>query len=399
MGDGFTVRLLFLALAALVQHAAFAQHGIDPEGRGEFPVLRTAHFDIRIDPGDVSQQEAQALALQMEGRFAAYNQVFRFNTGRLAMPLRVRVFRSRELYESYVGSRLAGEVPPGAVYLHFAQAELRELVIHLGYEGGSLPFQAFIQFLRAFVPNPPVWIRDGFAVYFATLGFDGGGGLTHRENLVWLDTLREMRGLSSPESIMRTVAPASVENFPGLAWSLVSFFLNSGNESYLRSLTDSFMLLSYANTAEENTVAVVNHIAMWNDMAAMATDHLNYLNSLISFFEEVAQGQAAYGASRAAEAGAAFRRALEIRRNHYLPWFYLGMLAYNAGDTETAERYYRTALGLGGDAATVMYAMAQNAATAGRTDEAVELLRQIAAIAPDREERARTLIADLENIR
>ena len=400
MRHGFAVRLLFLALVAFVQHAVFAQQGIDSESRGGFPMQRTAHFDIRIDPLDVSQQEAQALGLQMEGRLAVYNQIFRFDTGRLAMPLRVRAFRSRELYESHVGSRLSGEVPPGAVYLHFAQAELRELVIHLGNEGDALPFQAFIQFLRAFVPNPPAWIRDGFAVHFATLGFDEGGEPTHRENLVWLDAIRGMRELPSPASIMRTAAPASVENFPGLAWSLVSFFLNSGNENYLRSLTESFVMLSYANTAEENAIAVANRIEMWNDMDEMAIDHLNYLNSLRSFSEVIAEGQAAYGASRTAEAEAAFRRALEIRPDHYVPWYYLGLLAYNTGDTETAERYYRIALYLGGDTASMLYALALNAATAGRTDEAVELLLEIAAIAPDRfGERARTLIAQLENIR
>jgi len=395
MRHGFTVRLLFLALAIFAQHAhaVFAQ-------QGEFPVLRTEHFDIRIDPADVSHQEAQVLAQQMESRLAAYNQVFRFDTGRLALPLRIRAFRSRELYESYVGSRLGGEVPPGAVYLHFNRAELRELVIHLGYEDEALPFQAFIQFLRAFVPNPPVWIRDGFAVHFATLGFDAQGQPTHRENLIWLDAIREMQELPSPESIMRTVAPASIENFPGMAWSLVSFFLNSGNEHYLRSLTESFMMLSYINTAEENAVAIANRMAMWNDMDVMTVDHLDYLGSLRSFSEVVADGQAAYGASRTAEAEAAFRRALEIRPDHYAPWYYLGLMAYNAGDTETAERYYNKALAFGADTASVMYAMALNAATAGRMDEAVELLNQTAELAPDRfGERVRTLIAQLENIR
>ncbi|MCL2192517.1 MAG: hypothetical protein FWB78_03870 [Treponema sp.] len=381
---------LFLA-SAVFTHAIFAQSA--PEVG--FPVLRTEHFEIHAAPGD-----AEILARQMEGRFAAYNQVFRFNPERLARPLRVRAFRDREQYERYVAARIEGPVPPGAVYLHFAQAELRELVIHLGNESSTLPFQAFIQFLRAFVPNPPAWIRDGFGVHFATLGFDSEGELTHRENLIWLDAVKAMPELPSPESIMRTLTPETMENFPGLAWSLVSFFLNSSNENYLRSLAEGFMMLSYPNTVEENIAGVVSRITMWNDMGDLARDHLEYLYSRNSFIDLIAKGQAAYIGGRPAEAAAIFRSALEIRSDHYAPWYYLGLMAYNAGDTVTAERYYRIALSFGADNASILFAMALNAATAGRTDEAIALLRQTAVLAPDRfGERTERLIEQLDNIR
>ena len=198
---------------------------------------------------------------------------------------------------------------------------------------------------------------------------------------------------------MRALSPAEVENFPGLAWSLVSFFLNSGNDGYLRSLNESFMTLTYANTVEANTAAVFARITAWNDVAAIAGDHLIYVNSRRSFSRLVAEGQSAYAENRTEEAKAAFRGALEIRPDHYAPWYYLGLMAFNAGDTETAERYYRIALDFGADVASILYAMALNAATADRTDEAVELLRRTAEIAPDRfGERAETLIAQLENI-
>ncbi|MCL2191119.1 MAG: tetratricopeptide repeat protein [Treponema sp.] len=381
---------LFLA-GAVLPHTAFA----NPEGEAGFQVFRTEHFEIRALPED-----AMVLAAQMEGRFAAYNRVFRFNPGTLAGPLRIRAFRDGEQYESYVAARIEGGVPPGAVYLHFAQPEMRELVIHLGNEAETLPFQAFIQFLRAFVPNPPVWIRDGFGVHFATLGFDAEGRPVHAENLAWLDAVKATRELPTPEAIMRTLAPETVENFPGLAWSLVSFFLNSGNDNYLRSLTEGFMVLSYANTAEENAAAVFNRIAMWNDMGAMARDHLLYLGSRDSFVGLIAEGQAAYIGGRPAEAEAIFRRALGIRNDHYAAWYYLGLLAYNAGDTETAERYYRIALGFGADNASILYALALNAATAGRTAEAIELLRQTAELDPGRfAERASILILRLDGIR
>ncbi|MCL2600612.1 MAG: tetratricopeptide repeat protein [Treponema sp.] len=399
MRHGLAVWCMFLA------GAVFTQQGIAKETDGEYSdtVVRTEHFEIHLDSG-VCPTDARTLALEMEGRFAAYNQIFRFDVRRLDGPLRVRAFGNRQRYESYVGSRLGGDVPPGAVYLHFAQTEMRELVIHLGSEAEILPFQAFIQFLRAFIPNPPVWVRDGFAIHFATLDFvvdgEGKGTPVHRENLVWLDVIRGIPELPSPETIMQTTSPASVDNFPGLAWSLVSFFLNSGNDNYRRSLTESFMMLSYRNSTEENTAAMVSRIAMWNSMGDIARDHRIYLDSLSSFSELIAAGQYAYNAGRAADAEAAFRGALEIRPDHYAPWYYLGLLAYNDNNTEAAERYYRIALGFGADTASVLYALALNAAIAGRTAEAMELLRQASATAPDRfGERAEILIEQLESIR
>ena len=395
MRRGFAVWLLVFALAAFAPGGAAAD---------DATVVRTAHFEIRA-AAPISGEEAQALAMRMEGRFMEYNRVFRFDPERLSGPLRVTAFRHGAEYESHVGERLGGAAPPGAVYLHFAQAELRELVIHLGDDGPyleeALPFQAFIQFLRAFVPNPPLWIRDGFAIHFATLGFCPEGTARHRPNLVWLDAVKAMRPeIPPPEAVMRALVPDPPGNFPGLAWSLVSFFLNSGNEDYLRSFVESFMVMAYANTAEENTMAVANRIAQWNDMGELAGAHLAYIDSHRSFTRLVADGQEAYGAGMTARAQELFRAALEIRPYHYAPWYYLGLLAYNAGDTETAERYYRMALGFGADPASILYALALNAATADRIGDAVELLRRAAQAAPDRfGERAEYLIGRLESIR
>ena len=398
MRRGIAVWLLLLAGAFFARLPAHADGGANGEGGGPAS-LRTEHFEIIAYLGDASPEDAQALALQMEARFAAHNRVFRFDARRLAAPLRVRAFRDAQRYEEYVASRLDGEAPPGAVYLHFAQAEMRELVIHLGGEADALPFQAFIQFLRAFVPNPPVWMRDGFGVHFAALGISAEGLPLHRENLVWLDAVKGMGELPPPEAIMAAGAPAELENFPGLAWALVSFFLNSGNENYLRSLTESFMVLSYAAGADENAAAAAGRIAMWNDMGEMTVAFRAYVGSRRSFGELVEEGQAAYIEGRAQGAEEAFRRALEIRPDHYAPWYYLGLIAFNAGDTEAAQRYYRAALELGADEAAVTYALALNAATAGRIGEAIGLLRRAAELSPARfGERAEALIGQLEGI-
>jgi hypothetical protein len=133
--------------------------------------LNIAHYALSAEAG--AESSLPSLAKELGLRFEVYNSLFRFNPATLSSPMKVRVFADKDAYTSYVNARL-GTTRPGAVYLHYSNSERRELVIHWGSpeEAYMLAHQAFIQFFRAFVPNPPTWMREGFAIYFNTLRFD-----------------------------------------------------------------------------------------------------------------------------------------------------------------------------------------------------------------------------------
>jgi tetratricopeptide (TPR) repeat protein len=365
----------------------------------EAPLVQTEHFAIY---GDIN--DGETLARQMEFRFAIYNQVFRFDPAvaeaeaAASLPLRLRVFSNQEQYEGYVRARL-GDVRPGAVYLHYNQAGRRELVLCTGSDDSrrALRYQAFIQFLRAFVPNPPVWIQEGFAAVFATLEFDANGEPLYEENLSWLDTVKSIPEKPSPLAIMQADTQAITEHFQGLAWSLVSFFLNSGNDNYTRSMTESFMLLARNNTVEENTGTLINRISMWNNMDELTEDYYHYLDARKSFAVLIKDGQDAYTEGRTSAATVAFHSAMELKPGHYAPYYYLGLLAYNAGDNESAETFYRSAMDYGADTALVLYALGLNAAVAGKHNDAITFLKQSAGADPERyREKADAVIAQLK---
>jgi hypothetical protein len=166
---------------------------------GEGPAAKSEHFELVSDTDD-----GELLLKEMEERFGVYNRLFRFDPAQTVFPIRVRAFRNQNDYNGYVSTRL-GTTSPGAVYLHYNQRERRELVINRGSpdEAKNLPYQAFIQFLRAFVSSPPSWMREGFAVYFSTLGFTGDGRLSYEENLSWLDTIKGIgEKAPSPETVL-----------------------------------------------------------------------------------------------------------------------------------------------------------------------------------------------------
>ncbi|MDR0758554.1 MAG: hypothetical protein LBF74_00360 [Treponema sp.] len=331
--------------------------------------------------------DASVVLRELELRFEVYNQIFGFDSTALSAPLKVRVFRAKADYDAYVLDRL-GSVRNGAVYLHYTRQDLRELVIHRGSpeEADALPHQAFIQYLRAFVPHPPAWIRDGFAIFFSSLRVDPRlDGLDYVENLAWLEPVKSL-GDTAPslESVLLAGGQDLPDFFQPLAWSVVSFFLNSGKEVYSRTLTEIFMTLNPAAPAQVNTEAVMRRITLRTDEETLRRDYQSYLAARKTFAELLRDGQAAYTRKDAAATELIFREAGKLNPCHHAPYYYLGLLAYEGQKYDDAEEYFRSALQYGADPALISFARGLNAAMAGRKTEAANFLEDAAKASPTR---------------
>ena len=344
--------------------------------------VRSAHYEVIVSGGN-----AGIYSSELEQRFAVYNSIFRFDPALLVSPLRVRVFTDKDEYDSYVGSRL-GNPRPGAVYLHYRSPENRELVILEGSEEERrlIPHQAFIQFLRAFIPDPPAWIREGFAVYFNTLEFDrASDALVYEENLIWLETAKSLT--VDPETVFladssfteTSQASAAGSGFHAASWSLVSFFMADKNSEYYRALTDSFMVLSPGATVEENSRAMYRRLTLFSPIDVLTGNYNAFIAGKKTFAELVEEGQKAYDAGNSAAAEDFFRRAAELRSSHHIPCYYLGLLAYGDKKYNEAEEFYLMALNNGAERALIQYARGVNAAAAGRRSEALVFLEEASA--------------------
>jgi tetratricopeptide (TPR) repeat protein len=347
--------------------------------------VQTAHYEIAVE--NEAGLTANLLAKELELRFDVYNRLFRFDPAALSVPLKVRLFTGQADYDDYVAARL-GTTKAGAVYLHYNNAGRRELVILGGREENRviLAHQAFVQFLRAFVPYPPSWMREGFAVYFNTLKFNPADEtLSHEENLAWLESVKQ-----EPEdrpSLLDVISAdpeegPEIPRFQIFSWSVVSFFLNSGRDGYFRTLTECFMILSPEASAAENTLAVKNHITLWNDPDRMEKDYRSYLEARKTFGELMEEGRSAYEAGDTMTAELAFISALDQKPSHYAPWYYLGLIFYDERDYPMAEEYYKKSLEFGADEALVSYALGLNAISAGRNADAKVWLEKAAKADP-----------------
>ncbi|MDR2398639.1 MAG: tetratricopeptide repeat protein [Spirochaetaceae bacterium] len=358
--------------------------------------VTSRHYVVQSDGNSA---DATLLSRELEVRFKHYNSIFHFNEDALRRPLKVRAYTAQEDYDAYISEHL-GRTSSGAVYMHYNQPDRRELVIHRGSAEAErmFPHQAFVQYLRAFIPQPPAWLREGFAIYFSTLYYesipsaaleevevpgDAAGGVIYEENLAWLETVKDL-GDKAPA--LESVFLADVQGFPAylqsVSWSLVSFFRDSNRSYYERILYECFMLLSSTASSPANAEVLFRHILSWTDLETLEADYRMYLESRKTFAELIIDGQQAYKDKDFPTAEAVFQQALRQRYTHYAPHYYLGLLAYDQKQYDLAERYYRSALQYGADPALVAYAQGVNAASAGRNSEAIEFLEQAGAIAP-----------------
>jgi tetratricopeptide (TPR) repeat protein len=377
----------FLILSAFT---AFAQ-----ENSGAWTELvKSAHYEVSSDSDDGEQ-----LTRELEERFAVYNKLFRFDPELAGLPLRVRSIKNKADYDAYVTSRLGG-VRSGAVYLHYNQAGRRELVVNRGGadEWLNLPYQAFIQYFRAFIPFPPSWMKEGFAIYFSTLRASETGNLTYEENLSWLETIKGLGDKAPPlETVLLADENEIPENFQCAAWALSSFLLSSGQEDYFRALTDCFMVLSGGKTAAENSRAVMRRFSLFINSDTFNKDYRNYIGSRRTFAELLDEGQKAYAARDTGQAEFFFLSAMSQKPGHFAPYYYLGLLSYEENNYAAAEQYYLSSIEYGADEAQVLYALGVNAASAGKSREAVSYLEQAARANPGRyAEKAESLISRLK---
>ena len=162
-------------------------------------------------------------------------------------------------------NQIVGQTKDDFVYLHYPSPERSVLLVFAKDEpdySASLAHQAFVQFIKAFVSNPPLWIREGVAVCFESAKWDDKAGkLDYPENLAWLETVKSLkdRNLLIPStSCSRSgrTRRAQLDVFYPQAWAMTSFLLNSDDKSYNRLLWDAVAALRKDASLEDNENAV-----------------------------------------------------------------------------------------------------------------------------------------------
>ncbi len=337
---------------------------------------------------EVSLAHAQETADMLDAYLQLYNEYLHFDTDDLDAKLRIRIFANKTNFDSYLSS-LIPQKRDSFVYLQYKDLAKSEL---LGFYMDDSSFQkavvhhGFVQYLKAFISNPPLWLQKGFAVYLEKSTYDPEAQSSqYVENLVWVKTIKsvingdsgyDLIGLEELLNIDVDTANSKIESFYAESWSLVSFLADTSAKQYNRMLWDTLSTLSSDASMSENSRTVISDVFKWVTTDRFYADFQEYMESVKTFPELVKTGMDLYATSEFEAAEKSFLKAISRNDNHDIPYYYLGLINYARRDYTLAEYYYLTSQQMGGELGLTYYALGVNAYADNRFGVAKDYLRK-----------------------
>ncbi len=368
--------ILALALFLCIPLAVFAQDA------AQF-TAETDHYRVFSEN---SQAQAEDVAHRMEAALSLYNDIFHFDLSALPAKFRVRVFKDLDSFNAYL-TKILSQTRTDFVFVAWSDPERSELLCFPKEEPSftaSLLHQGTIQFIKGFVDNPPVWMREGVATYLDASTWDAStASFTFKPNLAWLDTLKSLvkgetpaKLISFPDllTISREAAQSQMDVFAPESWGLVQFLLAGPDRSYSRALWDGITALGPKASLDENSQRARKRAFSWVTDQKMAADFRSFVLSLKTATDLVKDGIDQYTAGNLPAAEDAFKGALALDSANGTACYYLGLIAYSKKDYSGAEDQYLKAFQLGTSAGIINYALGVNAFAAGKNTDAVKYL-------------------------
>jgi tetratricopeptide (TPR) repeat protein len=152
--------------------------------------------------------------------------------------------------------------------------------------------------------------------------------------------------------------------------------MNTGDRDVNRVLWDAMNALEPNAAMRENVQAVEQEAVQWVDQDRLVEGYVGYLEDRRSFRGLVEDGMEHYEEGDVEAAEEAFVKALTLREDNHVPYYYLGLINYDRDNYELAEFYYNKALDSGAAKALTYYALGVNAYADQRFDEAQDYLEQ-----------------------
>ncbi len=336
---------------------------------------------------ETSQSQADDVSRMMEAAISLYNGIFHFDLSSLPARYTVKVFKDADSFNEYV-QKVLSQKRTDFVFIAWSDPAKSELLCYPKDQRAfisSLLHQGTIQFIKGFVENPPLWLREGVATYLDNSAWDPAAGtFRYRPNLLWLDSLKaELRGETPVKFIpftdlinfTREAAQAQQEIFTPESWGLVQFLLGSPDSSHGRLIWDSISSLDPKATLESNSAKARKRVFSWITEQKLRQDFEAYILSLKTGNDFVREGIDFYGKGDLTRSEAALNSAVDVQPDASAAWYYLGLISYTRKDYVKADEMYMKAFQLGANAAIINYALGVNAFAAGKNADAAKYLK------------------------
>ncbi len=357
-----------------------------PLAAQEAKLFTTVSEHYRVS-SETSQSQAEEVSRRMEACLRMYNDLFHFDLSLLPVKLNVKLMRDMASFNAYL-TKVLSQTRTDFVFIAYSDPEKSELLCFPKEEkafSSSLVHQGCIQFLKAFIANPPVWLREGAASALEAAVWDpksstytpkpNYGALEELKSILWGESPQKLIPFSDFLARSRELAQAQADVFYPQAWGLVHFLLAAPDKTYNRMLWDAISAIDPKAGLEENSQRVRSRAFSWVSEEKLRQDFESFILSLRTAGELVRDGVDAYGKGDFANAEQALARSVELEPANGPAWYYLGLVAYSKKDYAKAEDMYMKAFQLGTNAALINYAVGVNAFAAGKLDAAAKYLK------------------------
>jgi len=348
--------------------------------------IMTNHYRLFYEG---SEEEAKLFGQKLEAGLELYNSVLHFDLNKLAIKLKVRIFATKESFNNYL-KNVIKETKDDFVYIHYTDLGKCEMVGFLKSNESDLHaallHQGLVQFLKAYVATPPLWLQEGLAAFFEQAQWSASTrSFSLPTELVWLTTLKRLvkggtEGNLIPFDTFLVLDKFSAQGqltvFYPQAWGLVYFLLNSSERNINRILWDSIAALDPSATLMENSTRVKEKAFGWYGLSKLENAFKDYYTNLKSLSELVAEAINLYSINELDKAQALFLQVKERSKDSYIPYYYLGLISYGKKNYADAESYYLKARSLNAPKALISYAMGVNAYADNNFDKAVLYLNE-----------------------
>ncbi len=336
---------------------------------------------------DTDSKTAEDIVSVMDSYLLLFNKYLHFDTADLPGKLKIRLYSNKSDFNSYLKNAVS-KTADSYVLLQYRDPSKNELVAYVASDLDKMRkdfiHYGFIQFMKAYIYYPPLWLMNGLAVYFENSSYNmEDGTVTFKENLDWVPTLKKAiaEGTTIPiDRLLLADIPDITDKlsiFYSQSWGMIDFLLSSSYIDYNRVLWDSLSALNKTATADENESAVISKAFTWINKETFATDFISYAKSIHTFSDLITMGTEAYSKKEYKKAQQYFMEALEKDSSREIPYYYLGLIHYALSDYTSAEDYYHTSLKYSEDKDRVYYALAVNAYADSRIDDSKLYIKSI----------------------
>jgi hypothetical protein len=343
---------------------------------------------------EISEENAEYVAMAMDEYFKLYNRFFHFDENSLESKLQIRIFQSKSGFDDYLSS-IISETSNSYVFLQYKNTKRSELVVYVMNDlekmKKTLIHHGFVQFIKTFVTQPPLWMQKGFAIYFEKSQYnDQDNNVVFQDNLDWAITLKKyinadrkdplnqkLFSISDLLTLDTSAANKNINIFYAQSWGLVSFLINSQYQEYNRVLWDAVSAMDSDATKAENETSIYNTSFAWTDKNTFLSDFYFYADSIKTFNELIQEGIKAYSEGSLGEAERVFIKAMILNENNYIPYYYMGLINYGRKDYSMAEYYYHSTVERGGDADLINYALGVNSYANNNSEDAEFYLNKV----------------------